>query len=51
MRITVFQVTQYDVGYNGNTKRDIGKWCIVCGGASYWRKTEHDARDLAEYLK
>ena len=50
MRVTVFQVTEYDVGYNGNTKRDIGKWCVVCCGCSYWRETEAEARELAAYI-
>jgi|DEB19_MinimDraft_2_1074335.scaffolds.fasta_scaffold371502_2 hypothetical protein len=46
-------ITLEDVGYNGITKRDVGKWWILCpkSNVMYYRKSEQDARELYNILR
>ena len=47
------QITSDDTGRNGITKRDIGKWWIVCpvSRVVYIRKTEQEVKELKKVLQ
>jgi hypothetical protein len=47
----IFQIDSENVGYNGFTKRDIGKWCVMVQGCTHLFKTEILARECAAYIK
>lgn len=46
-------ITLDDVGYNGITKRDVGKWWILCPKSKvmYYRKTRQEAIALNKILR
>ena len=45
-------ITSEDVGRNGFTRKDVGKYYIICGitNCVYIRDTETKAQDLANVL-
>lgn len=45
-------ITSEDIGRNGFTKRDIGKWFVVCpvSHVVYVRTSEKDAKELKTLL-
>ena len=45
-----YLITSDDVGRNGITKRDVGKYQVVSRGCVYVRKCEHEAKQLTDYL-
>ena len=47
----LFQITEENIGRNGLTKRDIGKWCVMVQGCPHIRKTYDDAKELLDFIK
>ena len=49
----IFQITLENIGRNGFTKRDIGKWAIMDKTARvfYIRKTREECEEIKRVLK
>lgn len=48
--MTIFKIESDNVGYNGFTKRDIGKYCIMVAGCPQIFKTLEKAQQCLKAL-
>lgn len=46
----IFKIELENVGYNGFTRRDVGKWCLMVQGCAHIFKTEKLARECKANL-
>lgn len=47
----VYQVCKENVGRNGHTKRDIGKWFVMIQGCTHKVKSREDGYNLLKIIK
>ena len=49
----IFQITAENIGRNGFTRRDLGKWAVMDTVARvfYTRRTEREAREILDILR
>ena len=49
--MNIFKIEIDNVGYNGFTKRDIGKYCIMVSGCPHLFKTLEKAQECLSALR